>query len=253
MNTNPFSILIPIQESALKNDLNLAFIVISYYRNIIMKQIITKEDVSKAMLNLTSAGKKTTINAIYAALNGRGSMSTIVRLKAEIDAATKSETDSSAGIKAFREVWALAVVEGQKQQEVVLVELRDSLKALAAENERMEGAAMALQNQINELEKAKSRAESELSQVRVRTDGELKLARTALAESTTQAASALQTLAEAQTSHAKQIAALQADLNDATRKSHDLELQLVRSSALLEAKESVRPVNVVSRKTKPTK
>lgn len=218
-----------------------------------MKQIITKEDVSKAMLNLASAGKKTTINAIYAALNGRGSMSTIVRLKAEIDAATKSETDSSAGIKAFREVWALAVDEGRKQQEVVLIELRDSLKALAVENERMEGATMALQNQINDLEKAKSRAETELNQVRVRTEGEVKLARTALTEATTQAAAALQRLAEAQTSHARQIAALQAELTAATRKSHDLEMQLVRSSALLEAQEITQPVNVASRKSKSPK
>jgi len=134
-----------------------------------------------------------------------------------------------------------------------LLELRDSLKALAAENERMEGAAMALQNQINDLEKTKSRAETELNQVRARTDGELKLARTALAEATAQAAAALQKLSEAQTSHAKQIAALQADLTTATRKSHDLEMQLVRSSALLESKESAQSVNVASRKTKPPK
>ena len=61
-------------------------------------------------------------------------------------------TDSSEGLKAFRVVWALAVDEGRKQQDAVLLELRDSIKALATENERLEGTAMAAQNHATELE-----------------------------------------------------------------------------------------------------
>jgi chromosome segregation ATPase len=201
-----------------------------------MKQILTKEEVGKAIQDLVGQGKKPTLAAVHATLNNRGSMSTLVRLKAEIEAAAQPETDSPDGLKAFREVWALAVDEGRKQQEVVLAELRDSIKALATENESLEGAAMAAQNHAAELEQAKSRAETELSHVRAQVDGELKQAKTGLTAATTQAAGALQKLAEVQASHALQVAALQADLTSAVHKAHDLELQLVRSTALLEAK-----------------
>jgi chromosome segregation ATPase len=201
-----------------------------------MKQIITKEEVGKAILDLASQGKKPTLAAVHAALNNRGSMSTLVRLKAEIEAAAQPVTDSPEGLKAFREVWALAVDEGRKQQEAVLVELRESVKALATENERLEGTALAAQNHAAEIEQAKSRAETELSRVKTHIEGEMKQAKTDLAEATTQAAGALQKLAESQAAHATQVAALQADLTTAVRKAHELELQFVRAEALLEAK-----------------
>jgi hypothetical protein len=54
-----------------------------------MKQIITNEEVSKAMADLATQGKKPTLSALHAALNNRGSMSTLVRLKAEIEAAAQ--------------------------------------------------------------------------------------------------------------------------------------------------------------------
>jgi chromosome segregation ATPase len=179
-------------------------------------------------------------------------MSTLVRLKAEIEAAAQPASDSLEGLKAFREVWALAVAEGRKQQEVLLAELRDSIKALATENESLEGAAMAAQNHAAELELAKSRAETELSHVRAQVDGELKQAKTELAEATTQAAGALQKLSETQASHAAQVMALQADLTSAVRKAHDLELQLVRATALLEAK-GIRPAAAESRRPRHSK
>ena len=106
--------------------------------------------------------KKPTLAAVHAALNNRGSMSTLVRLKAEIEAAAPPG-DSADGLKAFREVWALAVDEGRNQQEAVVLELRESVKALAMENERLEGTIMASQNHAAEAEQAKSRAETELS------------------------------------------------------------------------------------------
>ena len=147
-----------------------------------MKQIITKEEVGKAILDLAGQGKKPTLAAVHAALNNRGSMSTLVRLKAEIEAAAQPVTDSPEGLKAFREVWALAVDEGRKQQDAVLVELRESVKALATENERLEGTALAAQNHAAEIEQAKSRAETELSRVKTHVEGELKQAKTALAD-----------------------------------------------------------------------
>src|SRR5580658_3517674 len=217
-----------------------------------MKQILTKEEVNKAMADLTKQGKKPTLSVLHAALNNRGSMSTLVRLKAEIESAAQPMSDSPDGLKAFRDVWALAVEEGRQQQEAVLLELRESVKALAAENERLEGTALAAQNRASELEQAKSRAETELSQFKVHVEGELKQARTAQSEATTQAAGALENLAETRASHAAQVAALQADLTAAVRKAHELELNLVRAEALLEAK-GIQAITAESRRAKHTK
>ena len=111
-------------------------------------------------------------------------MSTLVRLKSEIEA-TQTMADSPEGLKAFREVWASAVNEGRERQDAVIVELRESIKALATENERLEGTAMSAQNHAAELEQAKSRAEAELSRVKTQIEGERKHATTALAEATT--------------------------------------------------------------------
>jgi chromosome segregation ATPase len=214
-----------------------------------VKQVITKEDISKSIQDLAGQGRKPTLAAIHAALNNRGSMSTLVRLKAEIDAETQPETDSPEGLKAFREVWALAVDEGRRQQEAVLAELRESIKALASENERLEGTAVAAQNRATELERAKSQAETALHELRAQVDGELKQARAASAEASTQAADALQKLTKAQTAHAAETAALRAEAASAVAKAHELELQLVRATALLEAK-GIRPTTPESRKPK---
>jgi hypothetical protein len=77
----------------------------------------------------------------------------------------------------------------------------------------------------------------------------MKQAKTDLAEATTQAAGALQKLAESQAAHATQVAALQADLTTAVRKAHELELQFVRAEALLEAK-GIQPATAKSLKPK---
>ncbi|HZM06211.1 MAG TPA: hypothetical protein VFC44_24685 [Candidatus Saccharimonadales bacterium] len=173
-------------------------------------------------------------------------------MKAEIEAAAQPAADSPDGLKTFREVWALAVEEGRQQQAAVLVELRENVKALAAENERLEGTALAAQNHAVEHEQAKSRAETELAEFKIHVEGELKQARTAQAEATSQAAGALKNLAEARAAHAAQVAALQADLTAAVRKAHELELNLVRAEALLEAK-GIQPATTESGKPNRSK
>ena len=57
-------------------------------------------------------------------------------------------------------------------------------------------------------------------------------ARTSQAEAAAQAADALQKLATDRATHANQIALLQESLAAATRKAHDLELNLVRAETL---------------------
>jgi hypothetical protein len=203
-----------------------------------MKKIISKEEVAKAISDVAIQGKKPTLAILHAALNHRGSMSTLVRLKSEIDAAAQPESDAPEALKAFREIWALAVEEGRIQQEAVTAELRENLKALASENERLDGTAMAAQDRATELEQAASRAGAELNRSRTEQERELNQAQAALVQASAQATEALQRLSEVQAIRSAEVAALQTDLASAVSRAHELELKLVRAQALLEAQGS---------------
>ena len=48
-----------------------------------MKQVLSKEEVAKAMGDMTSQGKRVTLNSLHAALSHRGSMTTLMRLKSD--------------------------------------------------------------------------------------------------------------------------------------------------------------------------
>src|ERR1017187_9922873 len=109
-----------------------------------MKQVLTKQDVVKALAELSAKGKKATLAMLHAAVGNRGSMSTLVRIKGEIEAEAQPVEDSAEALHAFREIWALAVEQGRKQQESVLFECRESLKVLCAENERFDASLQRL-------------------------------------------------------------------------------------------------------------
>lgn len=209
--------------------------VLRYYDNR-MKQVITQQDVAKAIKDLGGQGKKPTLAAIHAALNHRGSMSTLCRLKTEIEAAAQPVTDSPEAGKLFKDLWALAVDEGRKQQEAVIAELRDNLHSLATENERLDGTFAAVQNRAGELEQAKCRAEADLSQIQSWLEGQLNQAQTALVEAGAQTTTALKKLAEVQAATASQIAVLHSDLGSAVSHAHRLELELAHAQALLDTK-----------------
>jgi len=191
--------------------------------------------VAKTISDLVAQGKKPTLAILHAALQHRGSMSTLVRLKAEVEAAAQPVIDSPEALKAFREIWALAVEEGRIQQEAVTTELRENLKALAAENERLEGTAIAAQERATELEQTAFRAEAELNRVRAEQERQLSQAQAALVQASAQAAEALQKLSEVQAARSAEVATLQTDLASAVSRAHELELKLVRAQALLEA------------------
>jgi hypothetical protein len=84
-----------------------------------MKMLLSKEDVEKAMAELVAKGRKVTLATLHAALGNRGSLSTLVRLKAEIETPSAATQDSEEALNAFRQVWGLAQSEARKQQEVV--------------------------------------------------------------------------------------------------------------------------------------
>jgi hypothetical protein len=207
----------------------------SYY-DTTMKQLITKEEVGNTIAQLVGQGKKPTLIALHAALDNRGSMSTLVRLKGEIEAEAQRPTDSPDALEAFRELWDIARNEGRRDQEQALIELRDNLQSLAAENERLEGMAAAAQKRANDFEAAKFKAETELGLLRISVERDLTRATSTMRDAGLQAAKALQELADTRGAHATQVTALQADLTAAQRNAHEFELRLVRANALLEAK-----------------
>ncbi|HEV2247246.1 MAG TPA: DNA-binding protein [Terriglobia bacterium] len=201
-----------------------------------MKQIIKKEEVSAAIEQLTAQGKRPTLAAIHGVLNHRGSMSTLVRLKAELQEASKPASgDSPEALMSFRETWLMAVAEGRRQEEALVAELRENLNAILADNERLEGLVLASQNRGQDLEVAKSLAESELKEFRAQVKADLDQARTSAAEANAKATEVLGRLAETQAKHTTQMAAMQAERDEAVMRAHQMEIKLTRALALLEA------------------
>jgi len=202
-----------------------------------MKQIILKDDVAKAMRDLAAQGKKPTLALLHAALQHRGSMSTLIRLKAEVESEAQPVTESLEALKTFREVWALAVEEGRSQQDAVIADLRETIKTLSAENDRLDGTAVAAQNRIAELEQALAQAEAEFKRAKSEQERQFSETQTAMIQANAQAAEALQSLAKVQAARTDEVSALQNDLTNAVSKAHELELKLVRAQALLESKD----------------
>ena len=200
-----------------------------------MKPVITKEEVGTVIAQLIGQGKKPTLMAVHAALGHKGSMSTLVRLKAEIEAEARRAADSSEGLQAFRNVWALARAEGRKEQETAIAELQENLQAVATENERLQGVAAAAETRAMDLKTAIAKTEAELKESRASTERNLGQISINLGLASSQAAKALQELADARSAHAARLAELQNELTAAHQTSHAFELQLVRARAVLEA------------------
>ena len=200
-----------------------------------MKQVLSKEEVAQAIAELSAKGRKPTLTMLHAAVGNRGSLTTLVKLKAEIEAESRQVADPPAALDAFRKLWRSAVEEGQAQQEAVVAEARETIRVICAENERLDARGAAAETSVAQLKDAKLHAESELGRVRAEAAGELSRTQTSLAE-------ALQRLTTAQTSHAAEVSRLRADLDAALLKAHNAELELARvqarSQALLEARNS---------------
>jgi chromosome segregation ATPase len=191
-----------------------------------MKQVLTKELVKKAMDDLKTGGKKITLTTLHAALDNRGSMSTLVQMKAELEAAAQLPNDSDEGLRAFREVWAMAKEEGRKQQNSVVADLQKDLEVLAQENERLEGAATAAANQADDARKARLELETELAKVK----SQLAQNQESLIQAGTDTKAALERLAGEQAAH--QITRL--ELAKIIQKAHEFELELVQCRTRLD-------------------
>jgi len=195
-----------------------------------MKQIITKKHLAEAVESLKASGKKPTIAAIHAALGNRGSLSTVVKLKAEIEADAVAQGDSSEGLRAFRELWALATQEGRKQKEIEAQELRQTLETFSTENEKLDGQLAAVNGRIAEVEKQRDGLMTELAKA----NDQVKTARDAGEQTTKKLADALERIADLQKTQAKEVADLRRQLASAEKQAHAFELKLARAEAKLE-------------------
>jgi len=197
-----------------------------------MKQVLTREMVQKAMDDAKANGKKGTLAALHAALGHRGSMSTLVQLRAELEAAAQPAADSEEGLKAFREVWALAREEGRKQLETALADLKKDVEVLAQENERLDGTVMAAANEADEFKRAKAEMEAGLANLREL----LANKQESLLQAGADTRAALERLAEEQAAHQK----TRLELAKAIETAHKFEVDLVQSRTMLEAQNGRR-------------
>src|SRR5581483_430769 len=199
-----------------------------------MKQIVTKDDVARTMAELNARGKKPTLAALHAALGGRGSMTTLVRLKAEI-LDHQPSTESQEALISFREIWARALDEGRKEQEHSLCDLRETVAALTAECDRLHGVAMAAQNRATELQTKCSEGELENQRAQVRFQAEVSRLRDELDAARQQVSAALVRVTEIQEACHKELQSSRVELQSVRRVAHEFELNLTRAAALLEA------------------
>jgi chromosome segregation ATPase len=195
-----------------------------------MKQIITKQDVAQAINSLKTAGKKPTLTAIHAALNNKGSLSTLVKLKAEIESEALDEKDSEEGLKAFRDVWAMAVEEGRQQKENEIAELRQALDAMSAESQIMEGQVAAANDRAKQLETQRDSLVAEVQKA----NEQVTIARATGEQNANKLADTLERLAKLQGDHSTELSKLRQELADALKKAHETELKLARAEARLE-------------------
>jgi predicted nucleic acid-binding Zn-ribbon protein len=186
-----------------------------------MKPIITREGVADAIKKLNDAGQKATLSAIHAALGGKGSLSTLIKFKAELEQQAAAPQDSAEGLNQFRTLWAAAVGEGRKQLENQIAEIRAGLDALTAENERLEAAAIADANRLAEIQAQRDKLIDELSQAnRAATD-----ARAAGEQHAVKLANALEQIQTTQRQSMEEYKTFQAQIAEWRDKAHALEIE----------------------------
>jgi hypothetical protein len=200
-----------------------------------MKQILTREQVAKAISDLSGKGnKRPTVASIHSALGGRGSLTTLIKLKNELEAEAAAVQDSAEALKAFREIWAMARQEERQCQQVLLAEAKESLQTVLVENDRLEGIAARATELAANHEKAKADAEAALNKARIELENELSQAKQAQIKSGEQARQALEQLAAERAERTAEVSALRSELAQAVARGHTAELDLVRTSLRLE-------------------
>lgn len=206
-----------------------------------MKAIITTEDVAATIQQLRAAGKNPSIAAIHAALGNKGSLTTVMKLKRDVEQGTSPAVpDDSEALAHFRQLWQAAVSIGRQQRDVELAEQNDTVDALATENTRLEAACIGMGERISELSQQRDQLIADLAQAQ-------RDVATAQAAGQTHAASAAEALgrladwqrgaeiaaAEIRERHAADLATAHKRGVDAEHEAHQVKIQLATAKAQL--------------------
>jgi DNA-binding CsgD family transcriptional regulator len=115
-----------------------------------MKNSIARQEVEHALQHLTQAGKSPTPGNIRQSI-GRGSYSTIIRLRDEI-LGSGGAPESVEGQAQFRKIWASANAEGRKQADGIVAERDQTILLLETESDSFNTKLDAAHERIRELE-----------------------------------------------------------------------------------------------------
>lgn len=196
-----------------------------------MKQLVSRKDVERAIDELTKAGKKATIASIYASVGGRGSLTTILKLKNEIGADRNLEKDKAKVLEVFHQLWPLALDEARQECTAEIEDMRSTIQALANENEAMEGAASVHEDAIRKVADQRDSLMLELSATRANADQYVQ-----------QLAATQEKMEALREAHESEGAKLQDDLKSERERNRELEIKCARAEAELGvAKEKVEP------------
>ena len=203
-----------------------------------MKQIVNRKDVERAIDDLTKTGKKATIASIHASVGGRGSLTTILKLKQEIDAERNLEKDKAKVLEVFHQLWPLALDEARQECTAEIEDMRSTIQALANENEAMEGSASVHEDAIRKVADQRDSLMLELSE----SNKQLTATR-ANADQYVQQLAAMQEKMEAlREAHESETAKLQNDMEFERERNRGLEIKCARAEAELGvAKEKAEP------------
>lgn len=201
-----------------------------------MKPVIAKEDVVNAIEALTAERKKPTIAALHAFLGNRGSLTTLVRFKREIDAECASGNGSEQSLKAFRELWQLAAAEGRKQSQTEVADLLQTVDELAAENERLVGQLAETNQRLANMVRQRDELIGELS----RASEQVTAARASGEQSACKLAAALDKLVSEQELHRSEMKEVNARLALAEQHTRRFEIELARAEGRLSSQALAR-------------
>jgi chromosome segregation ATPase len=147
------------------------------------KNPVTGDEVKNAIANLRARGDQATIDKLRQEI-GRGSLTTLLRLRNEILEPEKPETaHDPEALRAFGQLWQAAVEAGRKGEAGKTADAFAEAEALSREAERLENECDLLEKQLVETRAALNRALEDGTAARQ----EAKEARSALAAEQTKA------------------------------------------------------------------
>jgi chromosome segregation ATPase len=185
--------------------------------------LITKEDVTKAIAALKTAGIKTTRQAVHAFMGSKGSMSTVVKFMRELESEEKKTSATPEEEEAFHTIWNSAKDEGRAERDETIKDLEDAITTLSSEVEALTGESTALRAQAADA--IKKHEEAAAREIKLRDD---------LTSATEKGERNATKLVEVMENHQQEAQHLRLQLDQANSRAHAFELDLAGARAKLE-------------------